>query len=193
LAKGNIVANLISSSKTLLRPSDNLTKLSGFGSPSKIEATIVENCRGIEFILHVVLAWATAQPKIRAVALVGSHARGTARPDSDIDLMLLTTDPHGFRADTTWVVQIDWHAVGTRPQKWQDEEYGAAWSRRVWLADCRWPVELTFASLIWANADPLDAGTQRVISDGCRILHDPDALLAVVCKAVGRERACRSS
>ena len=154
---------------------------------------IVENYQSIELILQVVVAWATAQPKIRAIALVGSHARGIARPDSDIDFMLLATDPESFRADTTWVAEIDWHAVGTRLQKWQDEEYGAAWSRRVWLADCRWPVELTFASLIWANADPLDVGTQRVISDGCRILHDPDALLAVVCKAVGRERACRSS
>jgi hypothetical protein len=147
----------------------------------------VENCRGIELILRVVLAWATAQPKIRAVALVGSHARGTAGPDSDIDLMLLATDAESFRADTTWVVQIDWHAAGTRPQKWQDEEYGTTWSRRLWLADCRWPVELTFASLTWANADPLDAGTRRVISDGCRILHDPDALLARLCKAIGRE------
>jgi uncharacterized protein len=147
----------------------------------------VENCRGIELILQVVLAWATAQPKIRAVALVGSHARGTARPDSDIDLMLLATDPESFREDTTWVVQIDWHAVGTRPQKWQDEEYGTAWSRRLWLADCRWLVELTFASLTWANPDPLDAGTRRVISDGCRVLHDPDALLARLCKAIGRE------
>jgi len=154
----------------------------------------VENCRSIELILRVVLAWATAQPKIRAVALVGSHARGTAGPDSDIDLMLLATDPESFRADTNWVVQIDWHAAGTRPQKWQDEEYGAAWSRRLWLADCRWLVELTFASLTWTNADPLDAGTRRVISDGCRILHDPDGLVARLCKAIGsRDRACTSS
>jgi predicted nucleotidyltransferase len=76
---------------------------------------VVQNCRDIEPILQVVLAWAIAQSKIRAVALVGSHARGTARPDSDIDLMLLTTDPHGFRTDTAWVEQIDWHTIDTLP------------------------------------------------------------------------------
>lgn len=134
---------------------------------------VVQNDQSIDLILRLVVAWATAQPNIRAVALVGSHARGTARPDSDIDLMLLATDPESFRADATWVVQIYWYAIGTCPQKWQDEEYGKAWSRRVWLADCRWPVELTFASLNWANLGPLDAGTRQVISDGCRILHDP--------------------
>jgi hypothetical protein len=85
----------------------------------------------IELILQVVLAWAIRQPKIRAVALVGSRARGMARPDSDIDLMLLATDPDAFRADTTWLADIDWHAIAIRPRKWQDEEYGAAWSRRV--------------------------------------------------------------
>jgi hypothetical protein len=141
----------------------------------------------VDLIVQVVLAWATAQSKIRAVALVGSHARGTARPDSDIDLMLLATDPDAFRADNTWVAEIDWHAIGIRPHKWQDEDYGAAWSRRVWLTDRCVQVELTFASLSWSGADPPDVGTRRVISDGCRILHDPDGLLACLCRAISRE------
>lgn len=135
----------------------------------------------VDLIVQVVLAWATALPKIRAVALVGSHARGTAHRDSDIDLVLLVTDPHGFRVETAWVEQIDWRAIDTVSHKWQDEDYGAAWSRRVWLgADCG-QVELTFAPLSWANANPLDAGIRHVISGGCRILYDPDALLVRLC------------
>ena len=63
--------------------------------------------------------------EIRAVALVGSHARGTARMDSDIDLVLLATEADRIQGDTTWVTEIDWHAIGTRPQRWRDEEYGA--------------------------------------------------------------------
>jgi predicted nucleotidyltransferase len=69
----------------------------------------VKKYQSIERILQVVVAWATAQPEIRAIALVGSHARGIARPDSDIDFMLLATDPESFRADTKWVAKIDWH------------------------------------------------------------------------------------
>jgi hypothetical protein len=146
-----------------------------------------ENRRGIDLILQVVLAWARAQPKIRAVALVGSHARGTARMDSDIDLVLLATDADRIRADTTWVTEIDRHEIGTRPQRWRDQEYGAAWSRRIWLEPHYGQVELTFAPLSWATTDPVDDGTRRVISGGCRILHDPYALLQRICEALSRE------
>ena len=69
----------------------------------------MENYQSIELIPQVVVAWATAQPKIRAIALVGSHARGIARPDADIDFMLLAMASESFRADTTWVAEIDWH------------------------------------------------------------------------------------
>ena len=45
------------------------------------------------------------------MALVGSHARGTARADSDIDLIVLTTDPQYFRADTCWLTATDWNVI----------------------------------------------------------------------------------
>jgi hypothetical protein len=141
----------------------------------------------IEHTIRIILAWATAQPKIRAVALVGSHARGAARQDSDIDLVLLVVDPQGFRTDTTWIEQIEWQALDSHPQKWQDEDYGAAWSRRIWPAADSRQVELTFAPLSWANVDSPDAGTRRVISGGCQILYDPDGLLVRLCEAIGPE------
>jgi hypothetical protein len=141
----------------------------------------------IEHIIRTVLVWATAQPKIRAVALVGSHARGTARQDSDIDLVLLVTDLQGFRANTAWIEQIDWQARDSHPQKWQDEDYGVAWSRRIWPAADSVQVELTFAPLSWANVDPPDAGTRQIISEGCQILYDPDGLLVRLCEGIGRE------
>jgi len=133
----------------------------------------VHDRRRIEHIIQIVLAWATAQPKLRAAALVGSHARGEAHSDSDIDLILLGTDPDIFRKDISWVEQIDWHSMDAHPQKWRDEDYSVAWSRRIWLAAASMQVELTFAPISWASVDPPDAGTRRVISEGCQKLARP--------------------
>ncbi|MBN1315772.1 MAG: nucleotidyltransferase domain-containing protein, partial [Anaerolineales bacterium] len=43
----------------------------------------------VEQFLSAVVTWASAKPDIVAVALVGSHARGTSGPGSDVDLVIL--------------------------------------------------------------------------------------------------------
>jgi hypothetical protein len=137
-----------------------------------------------EYLMQAIVGWARAWPTIQAVAVVGSHARGAARADSDIDLVLLATDPHAFRADTAWLDAIDWTTVGARPAKWQDEDYGLLWSRRLRLDESRGEVEFGFAPPSWADVDALDPGTCCVIADGCRILYDPRELLSRLCAAV---------
>jgi hypothetical protein len=137
-----------------------------------------------ERIIEVALQWARAQKNILAVALVGSYARKTARPESDVDLLILTDEPTSFRTDTTWCHAIDWAAVKARPVKWQDEDYGLLWSRRLLLDYDGGEIEFGFASPAWADVHPVDAGTRRVIADGCRILHDPRGLLQRLCAAV---------
>jgi hypothetical protein len=142
-----------------------------------------------ERIIKAILEWARAQPAIQAVALVGSHARGAARTDSDIDLVLFTPDPEVFREDTTWLDGIDWSAVGARPARQQDEDYGLLWSRRVWLDQNQGEIEFGFAPPSWASVNPTDPGTLRVATDGCCVLHDPEGLLGRLCAAaVGRNR-----
>ena len=137
-----------------------------------------------ERIFQVVVDWARTQPTIQAVAIVGSYARGQARPDSDLDLVFPATNPLDFRADIGWLRAIDWNALNVRPLKWEDEDYGALWSRRIWLGPNGVEVEIGFASVSWANVNPLDSGTRHVISDGCRILHDPKGMLRRLCSAV---------
>ena len=114
-------------------------------------------------------AWAAAQAGIQAVALVGSHARGAARPASDIDLVILADDPRAYLADTTWsrlfgsVIRVE------------IEDYGTLTSLRVWYGDGL-EVEYGFTDLSWIDV-PLDRGTQQVVSDGLVVLFDRDALL----------------
>jgi uncharacterized protein len=137
-----------------------------------------------KFIIRTIVDWAKAQPTIQAVAVVGSHARGTARADSDIDFVRLVTDPKAFRADSTWLEAIDWKAIGTRPLNWEDEDYGELWSRRLRLDKNGGEIEFGFASPSWADVDAVDPGTRRVVADGCCILHDPEKILSRLCAAV---------
>jgi hypothetical protein len=126
-------------------------------------------------IVTALTNWAKLQQDIRGVALVGSHARNAARPDSDIDMVILSKKPDRFR-DTSWLTTIEWSRLGVELINWSDEGYGALWSRRIWLKpDCE--VEFGFTSLSWADVAPIDRGTAEIISNGCRILYDPDGLL----------------
>lgn len=126
-------------------------------------------------ILRTFVEWAKAREQIRGVALVGSYARNQARAGSDIDLVLLTEHPNDFR-NAALLTTIDWPGAGVHPTKWADEEYGVVWYRRIWLTR-EFELEVAFAPLSWAEVSPIDKGTERVISDGCRVLYDPDGLL----------------
>ncbi len=116
-----------------------------------------------QFLLHV-KQWAEQQPDIEGVVLVGSHARGAARPDSDIDLVVLTTDPRRYLDDISFPGQFGPVA------RWVEEDWGRVTSLRVWYQDGM-EVEYGFTQPDWASS-PLDAGTQRVISDGARVVFD---------------------
>lgn len=127
-------------------------------------------------------AWAAARDDLRALALVGSQARGTAGPDSDIDLILLAVDPAAYRADTAWLHDIAW--PGGPLNGWHDADYGAVWSRHVTLESGH-EVELSFAMPGWAATDPVDPGTRRVVGGGLTIFLDRDGALARLAAAVG--------
>jgi hypothetical protein len=99
--------------------------------------------------------------------------------------VLLVANPEVLLADQSWMDAIDWSAVGGRDHRWCDEQYGYAWSRRIWLRSGI-EVEILVARLSWAAISPLDAGTRRVVLDGCRILYDPDRTLERLCRAISQ-------
>jgi uncharacterized protein len=134
------------------------------------------NTERVNLILEEVTQWASNRTDILAAALVGSWARGTARVDSDIDLMFLATNPASFRQDEKWVNEIQWAVVEAEINDWKDQDYGVIWSRHINL-DSAIEIEFGFGFPSWASINPVDSGTFRVVSDGCRILYDPANLL----------------
>ena len=76
--------------------------------------------------LEVFDCWARAQPDIVGVALVGSQARDTANEDSDVDLIILTSEVDKYSQDQLWISQFG--AV----QKCEPENWGRVKSLRVY-------------------------------------------------------------
>jgi predicted nucleotidyltransferase len=123
----------------------------------------------IESLLDRVLSWATGRPDVRAVALVGSHARGAPRVDSDVDLVLLAERPAELVADTAWVGNFG------ELTRLTVEDWGRVTSVRAWYTGGL-EVEFGLATADWATRP--DAGTRRVVSDGLRVLLDRDGAFA---------------
>lgn len=124
-----------------------------------------ERVAEVDEIISRVTQWAARRSDIVGLVLVGSYARNAARPDSDIDLVLLTTDQARY-ADNTWAHEL---ALGelTRVQSW-----GAVTERRFQTTSGL-NVEINIGSPGWASTDPVEPGTRRVVTDGARSLHDP--------------------
>lgn len=129
--------------------------------------------RDVDDVIGRVTRWATTRPEVVGLLLVGSQARGTARPDSDVDLVALTTDPALTAREAAGL------ALGepVRVQRW-----GPVTERRYLTASGR-PVELNLAAPDWARTDPVDPGTRRIVTDGARPLHDPAGRLAALLAA----------
>ena len=130
-----------------------------------------ERAEEVRTLLRRLGAWAERRPDVCGAALVGSWARGTARVTSDVDVVLLTTEPARYVDDVDWL-----HDLGAvrlvRTRSW-----GAVTERRVALPSGL-EVELGIGSPSWASTDPVDPGTRRVVADGLRGLYDRDGALA---------------
>lgn len=125
--------------------------------------------------------WAEGQNDIQAVFLVGSHARGEAHEDSDVDLVLLTDQPSKYLEDGSFLKSYGEIARVDR------EVWGRLTSLRVWYQDGL-EVDLGISTPDWITERPLDAGTFRVISDGAKVLVDRMGGLEELALSVKKER-----
>lgn len=113
--------------------------------------------------------------------LFGSHARGDAKPDSDIDIVLMVEDPKAYLNDTNWISSFGEvsHSVV--------EDWGAVTSLRVFYTAGP-EVEFSFATNDWCRLPP-DLGTKHVVSQGCVIVADRGGQLTALVEACHKHLA----
>src|SRR6476660_3296083 len=120
-------------------------------------------------LVRAVTSWAVDQVDIVSVALVGSHARGDARSDSDVDFVIHCTRPARYLEEQTWISEFgDAESVSI-------EDWGVVQSVRVFYAGGP-EVEFGITSSEWVTF-PLDEGTIKVLRDGVSVLLDRDGSL----------------
>lgn len=126
------------------------------------------------------VAWAEAEPGVRAATIIGSRARTDHPADewADLDILLFVDDTERFVADSAWPEQIGtvWLTFVERTPD------GQGWERRVLFAG---GVDVDFAlnpaeglrQMLAHGIPPIIAGVMR---RGYRVLVDKDGLLAAI-------------
>jgi predicted nucleotidyltransferase len=138
---------------------------------------------GIGATIEAARRFAAERPDIRAVALVGSRARGTAGLRSDIDLLVLSDDPDAYLASGDWIAALGaLELLATRAR-------GSVTEHRLRL-DRGPEIDFAVGRPAWASTDPADPNTARVVDDGFRILYDPDHLLLRLRRRLDADRGC---
>jgi Streptomycin adenylyltransferase len=130
----------------------------------------------VSAFLELFSHWAATQPAVQAVALVGSYARDAATEGSDVDLLILAVDVAKYIGDQSWVSQFG-EVIECR-----EEDWGQVISVRTFYNDGL-EVEYGFSTPDWAEM-PMDAGSFRVVSDGMKVLYDPQDILSAVQREV---------
>jgi len=116
--------------------------------------------------------WASTEPDIQAVALIGSHARKTATEESAIDLIVVVFPPNIYLKHKQWT-----SLFGTVVRE-QLEDYGKCKSLRVWY-DEGFEVEYGFVDQSWADL-PQHVDTRKVVASGMKVLFERTALLSLL-------------
>jgi hypothetical protein len=123
-----------------------------------------------------VVAWASGRGDIVAVALVGSRARGAARADSDIDLVIVARLRDRLLFDRAWVLDFG------GPPAPGEEDHGLVQSLRS-TTDAG-EVEWAITDRRWCTP-PIDDDTARVVRAGIDVLYDPQDALARMLQSLG--------
>lgn len=112
--------------------------------------------------------FADEEPDILALLIVGSYARGTNTPDSDIDAVIITRNKQRMVENQQFIGYFG------RVSRQQTEYYGACTSVRAWYEDGM-EVEFGLVEPSWMD-QPLDEGTRQVLRDGYKVIADRGGL-----------------
>jgi aminoglycoside 6-adenylyltransferase len=132
---------------------------------------------GYERLMQRFVAWAQAEPSIRAAVVIGSRARTDHPADewADLDIIVFATDVGRYIASADWVENVGVHWL-----TFVEPTLGGGWERRV-LFDGGLDVDFAFDPahvLGQMVAGDIPPDVADIVRRGVRVLVDKDGLLA---------------
>jgi Predicted nucleotidyltransferases len=124
----------------------------------------------LQQIIPAILEWGRLREEITGVALTGSYARGEAREDSDIDLLIFAENPKTF-GQTGWIKDINWNKINLEFRSSNDGFYGNNQFIQF-LFTSGLEIEFIFPDREWLNDAPLKPETIYILKKGFVILYD---------------------
>ncbi len=124
----------------------------------------------IRIFFNQINAWSESQLNIIAIALVGSFIRGEATELSDVDLVIITSNPEAMINNPAWIENFG------RPLKINYEDWGKVQSIRAHYPNGL-EVEFGITGMNWL-AQPIDEGTASVIEDGIQVVFEREGYLS---------------
>ena len=135
----------------------------------ELHFTLLRSFKLVEQFLQQLESFSAAEPTIEAVVLVGSHANGTAKSDSDVDVVIVTNSTDRLLGEYTWVYKFG-KALSS-----DEEDCGLVHALRV-MYDGGPEVEFGITSKSWIADDQLK-DTGKILAAGYRVIYDPNKLI----------------
>lgn len=129
--------------------------------------------RAVSDVVDRVGRWAAGHSDVCSVVVVGSYAYGRPRMGSDLDLVIISSRAEEHLASERFVGSVTPGGRIIRRQQW-----GPMHERRVRLRSGL-IVEFGLTTPAWVGL-PLDAGTAKVLTDGCKVVSDSGPVSAAL-------------
>jgi len=129
----------------------------------------------LQKIIPAILEWTTLREEITGVALTGSYARGEAREDSDIDLLVFVKDPETF-GQTRWIKNINWSKINLEFRSSNDGYYRSNRFTQIFFTNGL-EIEFIFPDREWLSDAPLKPDNVHILKKGFVILYDREQKL----------------
>lgn len=120
-------------------------------------------------ILDKLVDIVSPQCNVKGIILLGSYARGDNRNNSNVNVTIIALNPSEFFKENSWIEHFGKIFLLNKG------ENDIISLRIACIEEIQ--MHLNIVPLTWAETDPIDPETLKVILDGVRVLWDPDNLL----------------